>query len=62
MAENRPEDLPLHDEAAARAKWRGGETIVGKRGKESLPASVDDADAGGDGDGAVPRVDLRPPD
>ena len=39
--------LPLHDEAMARAKWRGGETLL-KRGKDEtgLPASeADDAGA-----------------
>ena len=39
------EDLPLHDEAQAREKWRGGGTII-KKGAEDLglPASeVDNA-------------------
>lgn len=70
MSENRPdrdEDLPLHDEAAAREKWRGGETILGKRDGRNLPASEVDHAAASDGAGeagtaAGPRVDLRPPD
>ncbi len=43
------EKLPLHDEAMAREKWRGGETIL-KKGEEDLglPASeVDNASMGG---------------
>lgn len=39
--------LPLHDEAMARAKWRGGETLL-RSGKDEtgLPASeADDAAA-----------------
>lgn len=57
-------DLPLHDEAMARDKWRGGETIVGKGDDDGLPASeVDNAASADPTDGAaVPRVDLRPPD
>ena len=41
------EKLPLHDEAMARAKWRGGETLL-ESGKDDtgFPASeVDDAAA-----------------
>ncbi len=39
--------LPLHDEAMARAKWRGGETLLRSgRDETSLPASeADDAGA-----------------
>ena len=64
---DRDEDLPLHDEAAAREKWRGDETIVAKGEQDGLPASeVDHAAAGGEGgtsDAApIPRADLRPPD
>jgi len=37
------EDLPLHDEAKARAKWRGGETLIAKgSGDTGLPASETD--------------------
>jgi hypothetical protein len=68
-------DLPLHDEAMARDKWRGGETLI-SRGKErlDLPASeVDNAaapapgshsgegDAADTGPGALGPA-LRPPD
>ena len=64
---DRDEDLPLHDEAAARDKWRGGETIVAKGERDSLPASeVDHAAAGGKAGNPeaapLPRADLRPPD
>ena len=47
------EDLPLHDEAKARAKWRGGETLIdGGSGNVGLPASeVDEAASKGVGDG-----------
>ena len=65
------ETLPLHDEAEAREKWRGGETIV-ERGSKSggLPASeVDDAatpdENGGEGGEAsrtTPWTGLSPPD
>ena len=39
------DDLPLHAEAKAREKWRGGETVIGKGSENSgLPASeVDNA-------------------
>ncbi len=39
------EDLPLHNEAKARDKWRGGETLIEKGGENTgLPASeVDNA-------------------
>ncbi|MGZ8285188.1 MAG: hypothetical protein ACXW27_03370 [Allosphingosinicella sp.] len=63
-------DLPLHDEAKARSKWRGGETILGKDGRDdSGPASeIDDAALGGDAGGPDPADTLqedlaeRPPD
>jgi hypothetical protein len=57
-------DLPLHDEAEARAKWRGGETIVDKGDGGAGPASeIDNAAQGGEGDGA-PAKDIAqsPPD
>ncbi len=43
------EDLPLHAEAKAREKWRGGETVI-KKGAEDLglPASEVDNAAMGD--------------
>jgi hypothetical protein len=48
--DDKDEDLPLHDEAAAREKWRGGETLIKKGGEDlGLPASeVDNASMGGD--------------
>jgi hypothetical protein len=54
---NRDEDLPLHNEAQARGKWRG-ETTVLKQEDNSirLPTSeVDDAATGSRGGG-----DFRP--
>ena len=67
MSEEDDRDLPLHDEAMARPKWRGGETIIGRDGDSaSGPASeIDDA---GQGDGEAPGSPLlddiakRPPD
>ena len=50
----RDQNLPLHDEAKARNKWRGGETILEEGENLRLPASeVDDAKLGGanQGDG-----------
>jgi hypothetical protein len=49
-------DLPLHDEAKARAKWRGDETIL-KEGAQG-------GDAGGPKPGDAVLEDLagRPPD
>jgi hypothetical protein len=58
----RDEDLPLHDEAQAREKWRGGETIIDKGGKDiGLPASeVDDAAASGGSGGGTSGATDRP--
>ena len=52
-------ELPLHAEAKARDKWRGGETVIRKGGDESgLPASeVDHAATGG---GSAGGSDGRP--
>ena len=68
---NEDDKLPLHDEAEARGKWRGDETIV-DRGSRSggLPASeVDEAatpDEGSDEGTAASRTapwtGLSPPD
>ncbi len=62
-------NLPLHDEAAAREKWRGGETLLDKGHERlGLPASeVDDAAAseGEAAPGSAPGAlgpGLRPPD
>lgn len=62
-------DLPLHDEAKARSKWRGGETLVGRDGQgDSGPASeIDDAASGGGsgeeaGDRLAEHLAGRPPD
>ncbi len=70
MTNDQDDDLPLHDEAKARAKWRGDETMVGK-GDEvvALPASeVDSAAAAYPGGGGQEAggdhlgPGLRPPD
>lgn len=63
-------DLPLHDEAKARSKWRGDETIIGKSGDDDAgPASeVDNAAQGSDAGALDPSGTLledlakRPPD
>lgn len=63
-------DLPLHDEAKARSKWRGGETILDRdESGASGPASEIDnaAQDGGEGtggaSGTVPEgLARRPPD
>ncbi len=53
--DEKDEDLPLHKEAMAREKWRGGETLIKKGGENlGLPASeVDNAsmNSGGDDEG-----------
>ena len=51
----RPEDsdskLPLHDEALAREKWRGGETLIkGDEEDLGLPASETDNARAASGD------------
>ncbi len=68
MNEDQNDDLPLHDEAKARAKWRGEETMIGK-GDESvaLPASEVDNAAAVSNAGQPLTPDrlgpgLRPPD
>ena len=69
--EHDPEDgdLPLHDEAKARGKWRGGETLIGEGEDSGLPASeVDHARlvSGGSVEDASPQksgpVTNSPPD
>lgn len=63
-------DLPLHDEAKARSKWRDGETILDRdeSGTAGPASEVDDAAQGGGGetDGpadALPEgLSRRPPD
>jgi hypothetical protein len=63
-------NLPLHDEAKARAKWRGNETILDKGGQDdSGPASeIDNAALGSDGaapepgDALLEDLAQRPPD
>ena len=71
MDRNEDDKLPLHDEAEARGKWRGDETIVDGGSKSGdLPASeVDEAatpDNDSSEDGAAPRstswTGLSPPD
>jgi hypothetical protein len=71
MVDDDDSELPLHDEAVAREKWRGGETLISE-GKErlDLPASeVDNAatppagdDDGSDGGPGALGPALRPPD
>lgn len=60
------DDLPLHDEAKARSKWRGGETLLDKRdtGTSGPASEVDDAAQGGGGaeDALLTDVAKRPPD
>jgi hypothetical protein len=60
MMNDKDEDLPLHAEAKAREKWRGGETLI-KKGAEdtSLPASEVDNAAMGAGSSDEPQ-DGRP--
>ena len=67
--QDRDEDLPLHDEAKARDKWRGGETIIEEGGEDlGLPASeADNAKLGGgeEGDGRSGKGgpgSIPPPD
>lgn len=58
-------DLPLHDEAKARSKWREGETLIRDGGLEaSGPASeTDDAAQGrGGGDAVLKGAAQSPPD
>ena len=68
MTDDPDRDLPLHDEAKARASWRDGETVLAKGGGHGgLPASeVDDAAApdepsGQEGGTSAPTV-APPPD
>ena len=67
MNDDPDRDLPLHAEAKARSRWRGGETILAKGGEgESLPASeVDDgaaAEPAAGGQGTAPGSIVPPPD
>jgi hypothetical protein len=62
-------DLPLHDEAMARSKWRGGETLIEQEALgDSGPASeIDDSASGGDSgtgssDSLAENLAQRPPD
>lgn len=69
MTGEREDELPLHDEAKARSKWRGDETPIdgGPGGTEGPASEVDDAASGGrdpgGGEGSI-LEDLarRPPD
>jgi hypothetical protein len=64
MSDEDERDLPLHDEAEARSKWRGGETFVEGEDADSGPASeIDNAAFGGNaGDNPGPDPVKRPPD
>jgi hypothetical protein len=70
MAEEDDRDLPLHDEAKARAKWRGGETIIdkGSDGASGPASEVDNAGVGGSSgagdsdDSLLGDLIKRPPD
>ena len=70
MAGEPDEDLPLHDEAEARSKWRGDESLPVKDdvGGSGPASEVDEAaqDGGQGGTGSEGRLlkDLaqRPPD
>jgi hypothetical protein len=58
--DEKDEDLPLHAEAQAREKWRGGETLIKKGAEDTgLPASEVDNAAIGGSSGQDP-VDGRP--
>jgi hypothetical protein len=69
MAGESDGDLPLHDEAKARSKWRGGETILDTDDSATAgPASeIDNASQGGEQsagrkDGLLTGPAKRPPD
>ena len=69
MIEESDADLPLHDEARARAKWRGGETILDKEesGTAGPASEIDDASEGGQqarssGDRMLKNAGQSPPD
>jgi hypothetical protein len=57
------EDLPLHDEAEAREKWRGAERIAAHGGEGlELPTSVAEPDDAGDANNAERPAERLPPD
>lgn len=68
MTRESDRNLPLHDEAKARAKWRGDETILENGGDDAGPASeIDNAAQGGEAgsglDGPVKEgLAQSPPD
>jgi hypothetical protein len=70
MAGEPDDDLPLHDEAKARSKWRGGETLLdkGDLGTSGPASEVDEAALGagqaraGAEDGLLKDLAQRPPD
>jgi hypothetical protein len=62
-------DLPLHDEAKARSKWRGGETILARddSGTAGPASEIDNASQSGEQeasseDGLMAGLARRPPD
>jgi hypothetical protein len=69
MTGDSDEDLPLHDQAEARSKWRGGETILDRddSGTSGPASEIDDASQGGQQaasseDGLLSDLAKRPPD
>ncbi len=69
MTGDSDEDLPLHDEAEARSKWRGSETIIDRdhSGTAGPASEIDNASQSGQqaanpGDGLAAGLAKRPPD
>ena len=69
MAGESDEDLPLHDEAEARSKWRGDESFpdkigIGSSGPASEVDNARDEGLGGAGsdDKLLDDIARRPPD
>jgi hypothetical protein len=70
MAGGSDENLPLHDEAQARSKWRGDESLPGESdlGTSGPASEIDDAAKGDRAGGASSEDSLledlarRPPD
>lgn len=54
-------DLPLHDEAKARSKWRGG-SETDDRASETGDGAPGDRDGTGDAERGLKDLAQRPPD